>query len=162
MVGLDDGEKPIRLIGFSNAAEHAGGAVIYTGTREEDGSYSCSMLVARSKLLLATIPRNELSTLLLLTELMFVAKRAIGPRVQELLYLTDSSVALAWCQSSGKRLRLFVNNRVQLMKGMIDWTFDTHSKDRLPLYQIAGTDNIAYLLTKPHMVGPEQLNIGSI
>ena len=120
VVVLEEGNSLIRLIGFSDAAEHAGGAVIYAAVRQADGTYSCTMLEAKSKLLHDTIPRNELSALLLLMELMFVAKRAIGTRVQELLYLTDSAVALAWCQSIGKMLRLFVNNRVEAIRRMVD------------------------------------------
>ena len=52
VVGLEEGEEPIRLIGFSDAAEHAGGAVVYAGVRQLDGTYSCKMLVAKSKLTL--------------------------------------------------------------------------------------------------------------
>ena len=162
VINLEDGEKPIRLIGFSDAAEHAGGAVVYAGARQEDGSYTCRMLVAKSKLMHDTIPRNELSALLLLTELMFVAKRAIGTRVQELLYLTDSAVALAWCQSSRKRLRLFVNNRVEAIHRMIDWTMDLGPGQKPPLYHVAGADNIADMLTKSHDIGPDHVTIGSV
>ena len=161
-IGLEEGENPIRLIGFSDAAEHAGGAVIYAGVKQEDGTYSCRMLVAKSRLMHDTIPRNELSALLLLTELMFVAKRAIGARVQEMLYLTDSAVTLAWCQSIGKRLRLFVNNRVEAIRRMIDWTVGLQPGEKLPLYHVAGTENIADLLTKAHNIGAEQVTIGSV
>ena len=162
VIDLEDGKNPIRLIGFSDAAENAGGAVVYAGAKQKDGSYTCKMLVAKSKLLHDTIPRNELSALLLLTELMFVAKRAIGARVQELLYLTDSAVALAWCQSAGKRLRLFVNNRVEAIRRMVNWTVDLQPDQKLPLYHVAGVDNIADMLTKAHMIGPNQVTIGSV
>ena len=162
VVDLGDGERPIRLIGFSDAAENAGGAVVYAGARQANGSYTCRMLVAKSKLMNETIPRNELSALLLLTELMFVAKRAIGARVQELLYLTDSAVALAWCQSAGKRLRLFVNYRVEAIHRLVNWTIELPSEQRLPLYHVAGIDNIADMLTKVHPIGPDHVTIGSV
>ena len=162
VVDLGDGERPIRLIGFSDAAENAGGAVVYAGARQANGSYTCRMLVAKSKLMNETIPRNELSALLLLTELMFVAKRAIGTRVQELLYLTDSAVALAWCQSAGKRLRLFVNNRVEAIHRLVNWTMELPPEQRLPLYHVASIDNIADMLTKVHPIGPDHVTIGSV
>ena len=161
VVDLLHGDKLIRLIGFSDAAAHAGGAVIYAGTEQTDGNYSCTMLVSKSRLMKGTIQRNELSALMLLTELAFIAKRAIGDRVQEIIYLTDSTITLAWCQSSGRRLRLFVNNRVETVKRMIQWTLDSEDGDKLPLYHVDGTENIADLLTKKHDISQNQVSIGS-
>ena len=160
VINLEDGSKPIRLIGFADAAHEAGGCVIYAGTQQIDGSYSCRMLTAKSKILHATIPRNELTALMLLTELMYITKRAIGSRVQECIYLTDSTVALAWCQPTTRRLRLFVHNRVETVKRMIAWT--TNKEDQLPLYHVPGTQNIADLLTKHHDISPEHIDIGSL
>ena len=159
VVNLDDGLKPIRLIGFSDAAHSAGGACVYAGVEQDDGTYTCRLLAAKSKLLHATIPRNELTALMLLTELMYIVKRAIGPRAKDFVYLTDSTVAMAWCQPSNRRLRLFVHNRVQTVKRMVEWT--TGIEDNLPLYHISGTSNIADLLTKVHHISPEDIGIGT-
>ena len=55
----------IRLICLSDAAEFAGGAVVYVGRKLKSGNCSCSILASKSKLLDATVPRNELSVILL-------------------------------------------------------------------------------------------------
>ena len=54
----------IRLICLSDAAEFAGGAVVYAGRKLKSGDWSCSILASKSKLMDATIPRNELSAIL--------------------------------------------------------------------------------------------------
>lgn len=165
VVGLSEGDKPIRLLGLADAGKAAGGAVVYAGVKQDNGTYTCSMLVSKSRLMRGTVPRNELNALMLLTELVFIAKKAIGSRVEEVLYLTDSTVALAWCQSSsGRRLRLYVNNRVETIKRMVEWTLNTDEitdPGSLPLFHVAGIDNLADLLTKPHDISTEKVTIGS-
>ncbi|XP_023346520.1 uncharacterized protein LOC111715431 [Eurytemora carolleeae] len=71
-------DPEIRLICLSDAAELCGGAAIYAGRRYFDGSWSCSLLASKSKMMDATIPRNELSAILLCTELAFLVKKALG------------------------------------------------------------------------------------
>ena len=41
-------------------------------------------------------PRNELTAIMLMTELAYIVKRAIGPRVKEVIYVSDSMIALSW------------------------------------------------------------------
>ncbi len=54
----------IRLICLADAAEFAGGAVVYAGVEISPGTWSCSLLAAKSKLMKETIPRNELSAII--------------------------------------------------------------------------------------------------
>ena len=42
----------------------------------------------------------------------YIVKRALGPRVKEVIYVSDSMIALSWCSSLEKKLRLFVQNWV--------------------------------------------------
>ena len=152
------GNAPIRLICLSDAGEKAGGAAIYAGAQLGDGSFSCQLLTARSKLLKATIPRNELTAVMLMAELAFVAKRAIGHRVAEVIYLTDSTIALSWCQNTSLKLRMFVYNRVESIRRLIQWTGDS---EEIPLYHIQGTRNLADLVTKPLPLTFESVDGGS-
>ena len=140
------GTAPIRLLCISDAGENAGGAAIYAGVKLSDGTYSCGLLAAKSKLMSATVPRNELSAIMLMTELAFVAKRALGDRVEEILYVTDSTIAISWCLNTSLKLRLYVYNRVETIRRMIDWTTNS---DSLPLYWIESEQNIADIITKP-------------
>ena len=42
-----------------------------------------------------TIPRNELSAILLCAELAFMIKSSLGSEIGEIIYLTDSTIALS-------------------------------------------------------------------
>jgi hypothetical protein len=140
-------EPDIRLICLSDTAEFCGGAVIYVGRRHKNCSWSCSLLAAKSKMLHATILRNELSAILPCTELAFLVKKALGDRFGEIIYVTDSTIALCWCSNSNIKLRLFVYNRVMTILRMIEWT--TGTKD-IPMYHIESELNLADMLTKKH------------
>ena len=48
----------IQLICLIDAAENAGRVAVYGGRRLIDGSWSCLLITAKSKLLNGTIPRN--------------------------------------------------------------------------------------------------------
>ena len=106
----------------------------------------------------ATIPRNELSAILLCTELAFLVKKALGDRVGEIIYITDSTIALSWCSNSNIKLRLFVYNRVMTILRMIEWT--TGDKN-IPLYHIESEMNLADLLTKKHDLQYKDVSAGA-
>ena len=144
-VVLPESSGSLRLLCLSDAAEAAGGAAVYVGRECASGSMSCSLLTAKSRLLDATVPRNELTAVMLMADLAFRTKRVLGEAVGEIIYVTDSSIALAWCLNTSLKLRLFVFNRVEAIRRLIRWTMDD---DNIPLYHIAGDSNIADLLTK--------------
>ena len=78
----EESMSKIRLMCLSDAAEFAGGAVVYAGLKLKSGNWSCSILASKSKLMDATIPRNELSAILLCTKLGFLVKRTLGNLVE--------------------------------------------------------------------------------
>ena len=61
----EESESNIRLICLADAAEFDGGAVVYAGRKLKSGNWFCLILASKSKLMDATIPRNELSAILL-------------------------------------------------------------------------------------------------
>ena len=145
-----------RLIAVSDASTNAGGAAIYLGfLRKNTGKFSNQLLTAKSKLMSATVPRNELSAILLTTELAFIATRALQGLVKNFVYVTDSTIALAWCHNVNKRLRLYVHSRVESIRRMIEWT--TGDDTKVPLYHIESGLNIADLLTKEHDISPAMM-----
>ena len=93
-----------------------------------------------------------------MTEIAFIAKKAIGERVKEVLYITDSTIALCWCHNKNKKLRFYVRNRVETILQMSKWTLGT---ERIPLFHIDGSLNIADLLTKHHDISRTCIDIGS-
>ena len=104
MPKFTDPKAPIRLICVADAAEHVGGAAVYAGTRLDDGTYSCRLVTAKSRLLGETIPRNELSSDYLMTELAFKTVQSLRVPILDIIYVTDSSIALAWVRSSTKKI----------------------------------------------------------
>ena len=97
---------------------------------------------------------------MLMTELVFMVKRAMGTRVKEVIYISDSMIALWWCSSLEKKLRLFVQNRVSTILRMVQWTLSLEDGDPLPLYHKEGDQNIAYLLTKEHPITAQDVTEG--
>ena len=69
--------QEVRLVCFADAAHNAGGAAIYAGVQVAPGVYSSTLLTAKSRLMKGTVPRNELSAIMLMSELAFIVKRAL-------------------------------------------------------------------------------------
>jgi hypothetical protein len=138
------------LVCISDAAAHAGGVAMYIGFELPDGTFSNQLLTAKSKLLSATIPRNELIAILLMTEVTFIVNKALDGLVKDILYVTDSTIAMSWCHNVNRKLKPYVRSRVESIRRMIEWT-DVPIEE-LPLVHIDGTMNIADLLTKHHVL----------
>ena len=64
-----DSLSGIRLICLTDAAITAGGAAVYAGRKLKDSTWSCTMWASKSELMKATVPCNELSAIMLGTEL---------------------------------------------------------------------------------------------
>jgi hypothetical protein len=156
---LSEPDSKIRLLCLSDAAARCGGAAIYAGKKLVDGTYSCYLLTSRSKMMCNTIPRNELESIRIGANLALEVKNALGDQVSDILFFTDSQIALSWCHNKEKKLRLFVLNRVSEIRRMI--MSITESSTGLPLYHIDGKINMADLLTKPNNLKPADLHSGS-
>ena len=152
--------KGIRLLCISDAAGTAGGAAIYAGVKLPDGKYSCKLLTSKSKLMSESVPRNELEGIRIAASLAYDVKAALGDSVSEVLFFTDSSIAMSWCHNDKKKLRMFVFNRVCEIRRLIDSTCQ-HSEE-LPLFHIDGKVNPADLLTKPNNLKPKDMISSSI
>ena len=79
----------------------------------KDGSWTCNLLSSRSRMMKATIPRNELSAVMMMAELAFVAKKSLGSRIERIIYLTDSTIALCWMQNLNIKLGVYTFARVE-------------------------------------------------
>ena len=101
-----DSLSGIRLICFTDEVVTAGGAAVYAGRKLKDSTWSCALVASKSKLMKATVPRNELSAIMLGTELIYLVAKSMGSRVEDMIFATDSTIALSWCCRSTKKLRL--------------------------------------------------------
>ena len=91
-------------------------------------------------------------------ELVYLVAKSIGSKVEDVIFATDSTIALSWCCNPTKKLRLFVFSRVATIRRMIEWTT---GRDYLPLYHVDGELNLSDLLTKKHDLTVEDLSTGS-
>ena len=106
-----------------------------------------------------SIPRNELEAIRLMAEMAADVKAALGTIVEDVLFFTDSTIAMSWCHNLNKKLRLYVLNRVSEIRRLIFQAAGV--TEELPLFHINGRDNIADLLTKPHNISPADLKADS-
>ena len=139
----------LRLIVISDAAVSACGVAVYAGVPLPDGTYSCTLITAKSRLVSDTIPRNELCSVLLGTEVAFHLLRTIRVEVDDIIYVTDSQITLCWVSNEEKKPKQFVSNRVAGIRQFIQWTLpETKKNEMIPLYHVEGVRNIADMLTK--------------
>ena len=117
-----DSVSGIRLICLTDAATTAGGAAVYAGRKMTDSTWSCAQVASKSKKMKATIPWNGLSANMLGTELIYLVAKSMGTKVEDVIFATDSTIALYWCCNPTKKLRLFVFSRVETIGRMIKWT----------------------------------------
>ena len=157
----DDAMDPnkIRLLCISDAAVNAGGCAIYGGYKRPNGTYSCMLLTSKSRIMSQSIPRNELEGIRLAASMAYDVKRILGDAVTDVLYFTDSTIAMSWCHNINKKLRLYCLNRVTEIRRLIEGTIGPY--ENLPLYHIDGKLNIADMLTKPHGITPKDLGENS-
>ena len=147
----------LRLVCISDAGKEAGGCAIYGGFLRQNGTYSSSLLIAKSKLMCQKIPRNELDAIRLMVETAESVKSALSPKVSETLYFTDSTIAMCWCHSVRKRMRMYTLFRVAEIRKHILGTTNPEGNIPLPLYHIDGKLNVADLITKRHNILPKDL-----
>jgi hypothetical protein len=148
-----------RIIAVADAAAKSCGCAIYAGVRRPDGTFSCNLILAKSKMVHATIPRNELEAIVLCAEASLIVQRALTNQIDEVRYYTDSRIALCWILNESKRLRMWAYNRVQAIHSMIKRMKD--GEGTIPLYHINGLDNLADLLTKPKSINADDLKTTS-
>jgi len=158
----DDAVNPgkMRLLCISDAAVNAGGCAIYGGFKRPNGQYSCRLLTSKSRIMGQSIPRNELEGVRLAANMALDVKHALGDLVEDVLFFTDSTIAMCWVHNTHKKLRLFCLNRVTEIRRLIEATVG--EVDDFPVYHIDGKLNVADMLTKPHGIKPSDLGVGSV
>ena len=105
----------VHLHGFSDASKAAYAAAVYLRATYPDGSISCRLVVAKTRvapLKTVSIPRLELCAAVMLAELLDVTRQALQIPDLEVWAWCDSTVALGWLRSSPSLFKTFVANRV--------------------------------------------------
>ena len=104
-----------QLHGFSDASDLAFAAVVYLRATYTDGSVSCRLVVAKTRvapLNKVSTPRLELCGAEMLAELLSITGSTLNIPVSNIHAWCDSTVALAWLRGSPSNYKVFVANRV--------------------------------------------------
>ena len=115
----------VELIVQVDASEKIAIACVHARSRLPDGSFSCRLIVAKSKLVhLNTVPRGELRGAVLGAALAHTVKRILGTQVTKTIYVTDSSIVLYWLHQDQRPLQTAVRNatiEIRRLSELKDW-----------------------------------------
>ncbi|XP_011503348.1 PREDICTED: uncharacterized protein LOC105366554 [Ceratosolen solmsi marchali] len=114
----------IELHGFSDASQLAMSAVIYVSAHESD-DVKTTLVCSKTKvapLKPMTIPRLELTAVLLLSKLMRYVQAKLKMDLKATYMWTDSRVTLAWIKTHPARWKEFIRNRVSNIQNLTSGT----------------------------------------
>ena len=98
-----------------HASEKAYAAALYLRATYEDGTITCRLVVAKTRvapLKTVSIPRLELCGAEMLAELFSITKQTLNITDLEVVAWCDSTVALSWLRGTPSSYKTFVANRV--------------------------------------------------
>ena len=151
MIPHNAAKAEIHLIGSCDASIDISIATLHARVELVDGSFSCQLLTAKSKLVKGvTVPRAELKGAVLAATMSHVAKRSLGRYVKSITFVTDSTICLFWLHQDYRPLQVAVRNSVIEIR-----------RFSLPeqWFHVETHNNIADLGTRPASV--EELKPGS-
>ena len=103
----------IETLDLADASEKLVCSAIYARFLRKDGTYSCQLIFARTKIIQDTsIPRGELIAMVLNASTGHVVRTSLKDFLKSSVHVTDSQVALMWINSTKTVLKPFVRHRV--------------------------------------------------
>ena len=124
----------IETIDTADAGEHLVCSAIYARFLRRDGSYSCQLIFARSKVVHdITVPRAELVAAVLNASTGHVVRTSLKEYHKHSWHISDSQVVLHWLNSLKASLKMFVRNRVvevARLTDLLNW-FHTDTKNMI-------------------------------
>jgi len=103
---------------FCDASEVGYGVASYLRSSDSKGNYSCSLLMAKSRLApikAITIPRLELSAAALAVKVDKIVRAELDVKLCYSCFWTDSTIVLSYIKNVDKRFQTFVANRVSVI-----------------------------------------------
>ena len=112
-IPVDAVSDKVDLLVAVDASQYIGVAAIYARVEKQDGSFSCQLVMARSKIMAdLTIPRAELKSAVMGAISAQVIKRNLAACLGKVTYVTDSTVCLHWIHQDDRPLQVAVRNAV--------------------------------------------------
>lgn len=110
----------VKLHVFCDASEQAVSAVAYVEAKPDD-SPEIGFVMGKAKLAPVsghTIPRLELCSAVLATELYQTTQEHLGVPLEDVTFHTDSKVVLGYINNESRRFHTYVSNRVSKIRGL--------------------------------------------
>lgn len=136
---------------FCDASFSAYGACVYVRHVSIQGQVTINLVAAKghvTPIKTPTIPRMELQAAVVAVKLAEIVRKALGQTMTPVFYWTDSMIVLGYITNNTRRFRLFVSNRVSIIRSLSDSSDWRH---------VSGKDNPADLITRPQTTSA-QLN----
>ncbi|XP_057290844.1 uncharacterized protein LOC130613498 [Hydractinia symbiolongicarpus] len=108
---------------FSDACSSGYGQVSYLRIKNERGRIHCAFVSGKSRVApkeFISIPRLELTAAVLSIKMSKVIKKELTYPINNEFFWTDSQVVLSYICNSEKRFKIFVANRIQIIKDHSD------------------------------------------
>ena len=107
-------DTQVKTLDFGDASREIACIGIHAIFKRKDGSYSCQLVFARSRLIPTkmTQPRAELYAALINTHTGEVVGRAFGQHHTKAFKFTDSQIVLHWIRNEIRPLKQWVRNRI--------------------------------------------------
>ena len=169
-ISLDRCFKPINfgtvvestLHHFSDASEYGYGQVSYLRLVDNTGRIHCSLVIGKARvapLKCMTMPRMELVAATLSVKISVLLKKELQIPIKKEMFWTDSEVVLAYIRNEAKRFKIFVANRIELIKEHSDecqW-FYVSSKQNPADHASRGIDICNQNKVQEWLLGPKFL-----
>ena len=140
----------IETIETADAGEELVCAAVYARFMRKDGTFSCQLILARTKVIHdLTIPRAELEAASLNASTGHIVRLSLGDRLKRSWKLSDSQVALHWIFCVRYALKMWVRNRVVEINRLCELTSWRYVRSK---------DNIADIATRK---GAKVQDVGS-
>ena len=108
---------------FADACEYGYEQVTYLRLVDNNARIHCSLMIGKARvapLNVMTIPRMELAAPTLSIKTSILLEKELEIPVNKEVFWTDSEVVLGYIRNESKRFRIFVANRVELIKDHSD------------------------------------------
>ena len=124
----DAANLKINLLCFGDASKHLLCVSIYARFERLNGTFSCQLVFARSRLVPSnmTLPRAELYAALVNTHSTEVVKRSFYKNYSHSVMFSDSQIVLHWMNNENRVLKQWVRNRIidiQRFTKSRDWKY---------------------------------------
>ena len=131
----------VELIVSTDASSCLAAACVHARMRLLSGGYICRLVTAKSKLIgKSTIPKAEMIACSMGGVLGHLVKRNFGAHITEVIYVTDSLVALYWLHSDTRPLQTGVRNlsiQIRQFSDPANW------------HHVESAGNVADIATRP-------------